>query len=73
MYWHLKIIYRDISKGEWEEVLKSMGAVGENRVYVLSLMLHRLSGILDNFNPDHIFIFQKQYQFKKIILITPSH
>lgn len=31
MYGHLKIIYRDISKGESEEVLKSMGAVDEDQ------------------------------------------
>lgn len=31
MYWHLKIIYRDISKGESEEVLKSMGADDEDQ------------------------------------------
>lgn len=29
VYWHLKIIYRDISKEESEEVLNSMNAVDE--------------------------------------------
>lgn len=30
MYGYLKIIYRDIFKGELEEVLKSMGVVDED-------------------------------------------
>lgn len=57
MYWHLKLIYLDISKGKSEEVLKSKGAVDEDLVCFLSLMRHLLSVILDNFNRDHIFIF----------------
>lgn len=39
MYWHLKLIYLDISKGKLEEVLKSMGAVDADLVCFLSLTL----------------------------------